>query len=143
MVSADVIISAIGDAFVAIAAAAALKALRYAGQSAHAAEHAVAEAERSRVAAEQERRRDRLIRVGELVEQLAPFAWRQGRSPEDQYLAEWARGTTLLRQALVGFGQDELPRCHRLAREVGREVGERSATGDARNEVRDALCSLG
>ena len=128
--------------FAAVAAGGAVASIRYARKSLQAAERAVTETEGSRLAAERERKRERLIRIGERVEKIAPFAWRQGPSPGDQFPVEWASGTTLLRQALVGFGEDELPRCYRLASEVGRKIDEQSTAGQAHNEVRDALAAL-
>jgi hypothetical protein len=91
---------------------------------------------------EREARRQRLIRVGELIEQLAPLCHEQGRHPLDQHNEEWVRGTALLRQALAGVTRDELPMSWQLAQEVSRRVDEKSAVGMARREVNDALALL-
>ena len=72
--SADTVVAAVGTFFAAVAA---LVSSRYAKQSSEAGRDAVEELERSRLLAERERRREHVIRVGELIEQLVPFVWRQ------------------------------------------------------------------
>lgn len=134
--SADTVVAAVGTFFAAVAA---LVSSRYAKQSSEAGRDAVEELERSRLLAERERRREDL--VGELIEQLVPFVWRQGLMPQDQYQQEWERGTVLLRQSLVGFGQDELVECRGIAREGGRRVYEASRIGQARWEINAALAA--
>lgn len=84
-----------------------------------------------------------LARVGALVEELGPFTWvNDGRRPEKQHQAEWARGTALLRQALTAFPPDSLPQCWHLAQEVGRKIDEANTFGEARREVTEALAAL-
>jgi hypothetical protein len=136
-VSADVIISSIGDFFAAVAVVGALGALRYAGESAQSGERAMVEAERMRRAAEVQQEYFRLIRVGELVEVLHGLPGENRASSFDDQ-ANWSRTASQLRIALVGFGRAELPLCRQLAQHT-RRVDEHSTAGEARNEVADAI----
>ncbi len=129
--------AAIGDGFAAVAAVAAAWGLRFARDSARAAHDAVAVAKRARVEAERERRRERLIRIGEGVERLAVLA--EEVKPADPDQSRWRRETALLRQTLVGFDKNDLPKCHELAHEVGRRIDEVQTAADARREVNEAI----
>lgn len=90
------------------------------------------------------RRREALMRIGRLVEDLVPLAGLDRELTGDQAVVrdQWQRYTALLRQELAGLGADELPRCRHLAREGGRQIDERSTAGEARHEVTTALESL-
>ena len=87
------------------------------------------------------RRRETLMRVGRIVEDLIPLSGRERELSGDQaeVREQWQRYVSLLRQELAALPADELPRCRHLARQGGRQVDERSTAGEARNEVTAAL----
>jgi hypothetical protein len=92
------------------------------------------------IGSEEPSRRDRLLLLGERVEAVLAIIDLVERSSPDQ--SEWRSTTALLRQALAGFGKDELPSCHQLAREGPRRVDEKSTAGRARREISEALAAL-
>lgn len=93
-------------------------------------------------ASQQHSRRIGFLRLGQLIEELTPFAWRQGRLPQEQFDSEWRRSVALLRGELSGFGVDELPACHRLVAR-SRAVDEASTLAAARTEISEALEAMG
>lgn len=90
------------------------------------------------------RKREVLMRIGRIVEDLVPFAGLERELSGEQAVVrdQWQRHAALLRQELAGLPADELPRCRHLAREGGRQTDERSTAGEARHEVTTALESL-
>lgn len=91
------------------------------------------------------RRRESLMRIGRIVEDLIPLAGleRELSGEQAEVRERWQRHVSLLRQELAGLPADELPRCRHLARQGGRQTDERSTASEARNEVTVALEALG
>lgn len=90
------------------------------------------------------RKRESLLTIGRLIEELVPIAAlpREGRDEQAELREQWHRYTALLRQELTAWPTGELPRCRHLARQGGRQIDERSTAGEARNEVTTALEAL-
>lgn len=90
------------------------------------------------------RKRESLLRIGRLIEDIFPIAGlpREEKGEQAETREKWNRYTVLLRQELTTWPPNELPRCRNLARQGGRQTDERSTAGEARNEVTAALEAL-
>jgi predicted DNA-binding transcriptional regulator AlpA len=91
------------------------------------------------------RERERLLRIGRLIEDLAPVAGEPRETGDDEPTAarqRWESTTGLLRQELTGGPKESLERCRHLARQGTRQVDEPSTVAQAREEVIQALVAL-
>lgn len=90
------------------------------------------------------RKRESLLRIGRLIEDIFPIAAlpREGRDEQAEIREKWQRYTALLRQELTAWPPSEFQHCRHLARQVGRQTDERSTAVGARNEVTVALEAL-
>jgi hypothetical protein len=133
-VNPDTFFSAVAAAGAAFATVASVYGIKLAAQNLQAANETVVLAAESRLDSERDRRRHRLERVGELVEEAFWLANDMTR-PKG-----WMPARNRLRQALVGL-TDELPLCAGI---LDASISEQAiaAASSARDEIEMALRRL-